>query len=173
LGLYANTALPAILFDSIQLKISNSLGTEVSLRSLNFPDVIDQLENSYDDLLRNVLTDHQYRKLNEAIENLVARSNCDRTSVYLAKRLDEAIKIGVSRNVERRISAIRYGECVGFCPSTELIYSVELPSAELAYSVEKQLHQYFANDRITGEWFQIDQSAAIAKLQELANQVNT
>jgi predicted GIY-YIG superfamily endonuclease len=173
LGYYANNALPAILFDCIQLKVSNSLGTEVSLRALNFPDVVDQLENTYDDLLRNVLTDLQYGKLTKAIAELVARSSCDRTSVYLARRKDGAIKIGVSRNPERRIADIRYGYCVGSCPSTELIHSIELSSAELAYSVEKQLHQYFANDRITGEWFQIDQSAAIAKLQELANQVNT
>jgi predicted GIY-YIG superfamily endonuclease len=170
LGCYANTALPAVLFDCIQLKIASALNTSVSLRVLNFPDVVDQLENSYDSLLRNVLTDHQYRKLTKAIENLVARSNCDRTSVYLAKRSDGAIKIGVSRNVERRISEIRYGfNCKGSCPSTELIFSIELLSAETAYSIERQLHNYFANDRITGEWFQIDQSAAIAKLQELVN----
>jgi predicted GIY-YIG superfamily endonuclease len=170
LGYYANNALPAVLFDCVQIKIANALKTEVSLRVLNFPDVVDQLENTYDDLLRNVLTDHQYRKLNEAIENLVSRSNCDRTSVYLAKRKDEAIKIGVSRNPEKRIAAIRSGfNCKGSCPSTELIFSIELSTAEIAYSVEKQLHDYFANDRITGEWFKIDQSAAIAKLKELVN----
>jgi predicted GIY-YIG superfamily endonuclease len=169
LGYYANNALPAILFDCIQLKVSNSLGTEVSLRALNFPDVVDQLENTYDDLLRNVLTDLQYGKLTKAIAELVARSSCDRTSVYLAKRADGAIKIGVSRNVEKRIATIRYGQCVGSCPSTELIHSIELPTAEIAYSVEKQLHDYFANDRLTGEWFSIDQLAAIAKLKELVN----
>jgi predicted GIY-YIG superfamily endonuclease len=169
LGNYANTALPSVLFDCIQLKIASALETEVSLRVLNFPSVVDQLENTYDDLLRKVLTKKQFHRLTSAIENLVARSSCDRTSVYLAKRADGAIKIGVSRNVEKRIATIRYGQCVGSCPSTELIFSIELSSAEIAYSVEKQLHQYFANDRITGEWFAIDQSAAIAKLKELVN----
>jgi predicted GIY-YIG superfamily endonuclease len=174
LGYYANNALPAVLFDCVQIKIADALGIEVSLRVLNFPAVVDQLENSYEDLLRKVLTDKQYRKLTKAINNLVSRSNCDRTSVYLAKRKDGGIKIGVSRNPEIRVSHIRSGyNCKGSCPSTELIHSIELSTAELAYSIERQLHEYFANDRITGEWFQIDQSTAIAKLQELANQVNT
>jgi predicted GIY-YIG superfamily endonuclease len=169
LGNYANTALPSVLFDCIQLKIASALETEVSLRVLNFPSVVDQLENTYDDLLRKVLTKKQFHRLTSAIENLVARSSCDRTSVYLAKRADGAIKIGVSRNVEKRIATIRYGQCVGSCPSTELILSIELSTAEIAYSIERQLHEYFANDRITGEWFAIDQSAAIAKLKELVN----
>jgi predicted GIY-YIG superfamily endonuclease len=170
LGLYANTAIPSLLFDCIQVWISNELECAVSSRVLNFPDIVEQTQANYYRWLTSVLTKKQMTRLTNAIASMVARSKCDKTSVYLAKRADGSIKIGVSRHPETRISGIRSGHnCKGYCPSTELIFSIELSTAEIAYSVEKQLHQYFANDRITGEWFAIDQSAAIAKLKELVN----
>jgi predicted GIY-YIG superfamily endonuclease len=169
LGCYANTAIPSLLFDCIQVWISNELECAVSLRVLNFPDIVEQTQANYYRWLTSVLTDEQMTRLTNTIASMVARSKCDKTSVYLAKRADGSIKIGVSRHPETRISGIRSGYCKGYCPSTELIHSIELSTAEIAYSIERQLHEYFANDRITGEWFAIDQSAAIAKLKELVN----
>jgi len=156
LGCYANTALPALLFDAIQVKIANAMGLAVSLRVLNFPGVADQTLIHFDDWLKAVLTDEQLSRLDSAIEAHVRRANCDSTYLYVAIRKDLAVKIGVSRDPVNRVRIIRCGSnCKGYCPETTLVWQYRLATATEAYNLEASLHKHFKDFRLEGEWFQI------------------
>ena len=156
LGCYANTALPALLFDAIQVKIANAMGLAVSLRVLNFPDIVDQTLAHFDDWLKAVLTDKQLSRLNSAIKAYVRRANCDSTYIYVAIRKDSAVKIGVSRDPVNRVRVIRCGSnCKGYCPETTLVWQYPLATATEAYNLEASLHNHFKDFRLEGEWFQI------------------
>lgn len=69
--------------------------------------------------------------------------------VYFVERADGCIKIGVTRNMERRLNELRTGS------NKELKVVAKFPfSSKLqAYEMEKQLHKRFAKFRQEGEWF--------------------
>lgn len=67
--------------------------------------------------------------------------------IYIMKCNDK-YKIGVSKNVEKRIKQL----CGSPYP-IEIIYTSHL--IEDAYSIEKELHIQFERQRVLGEWFDL------------------
>jgi predicted GIY-YIG superfamily endonuclease len=61
-----------------------------------------------------------------------------------------AIKVGVARNVERRISTMQTGNPF----KLNLLASISCDSRVSAYALEAKIHKFFARQRIRGEWFQ-------------------
>ena len=61
-----------------------------------------------------------------------------------------AIKIGVARNVQRRIDTMQTGNAF----KLNLLASIKCDNRDHAYSMEKRIHSFFARQRIRGEWFQ-------------------
>lgn len=72
--------------------------------------------------------------------------------VYLiqsGKGKNKPVKIGIARNVERRISELQIGN-----PETlQLIAKILCNSKSHAHSLEYKLHKYFWRSHINGEWF--------------------
>jgi len=61
-----------------------------------------------------------------------------------------AIKIGIARNVNRRIDALQTGNAF----KLNLIASIPCSSRKEAEHLEGRLHRFFSKQRIRGEWFQ-------------------
>lgn len=157
LGYFKNTSVPALLFDCIQIKIAQALGYPVSLRVLNYPDLLEETSANSNKWLNEILSSKQLAKLEAAIVSYVERASCDSTYLYLATRADGATKIGVSRDPDVRVSKIRYGYVKGSCPSTSLLASYLFPTAEAAYRAESELHELFSQKRVEGEFFNLEE----------------
>lgn len=158
LGYYKNEAIPALLADCVQIKVAHAMGHPVSLRVLNFPNIVHQTLANYDTWLREILNHEQIARLESAIADHIDRVACDRTYLYLAIRADNAVKIGVSRNPKTRVAKIRYGVVKGSCPQTKLLDFFPFPTADMAYKIESELHSLFASKRCEGEFFKLDES---------------
>jgi len=64
-------------------------------------------------------------------------------------RGSQCVKIGVVRNIERRLSQLQTGN-----PKTlEVVMSVGPMSRMQAYRLEAQFHHKLSDQRISGEWF--------------------
>ena len=81
---------------------------------------------------------------------------------YVMKNENGLVKIGISKDVDFRRKTL---ECVGGYFITD-IYSTL--SIQKAINVESQLHDYFANSRKVGEWFEIDYDLAVKKTQDFS-----
>lgn len=66
--------------------------------------------------------------------------------VYLLKIPEGIYKIGVSKNVDKRIKQLQTG-------NTEEITLVEKFESNYPYKVESSLHRRYNYDNIKGEWF--------------------
>jgi predicted GIY-YIG superfamily endonuclease len=61
-----------------------------------------------------------------------------------------AIKIGIAKNVDRRIAALQAGNAF----KLNLLASIPCINRKQAESLEGRLHRFFSKQRIRGEWFQ-------------------
>lgn len=97
---------------------------------------------------------HALAQADPSIVGQVAHSVLPGANVYLIKTAERGsdlryTKIGVSRDVSKRISGIN-------TDSPLIVHSVDYliaGSEELAYRLEAHLHEQFASCRISGEWF--------------------
>jgi hypothetical protein len=62
-------------------------------------------------------------------------------------------KIGISNFPEYREKTLQSDK-----PTIELICSKKFPSRKIAESIEKALHTTFAEKRIRGEWFELNEN---------------
>lgn len=83
--------------------------------------------------------------------------------IYIFKAETGECKIGVSNNVDKRRSAI---EMQGGKPIIELFYTTKCFNA---YEIENIMHRHFADNRLIGEWFDIDFDNAVSVLKEVFN----
>lgn len=61
-----------------------------------------------------------------------------------------AIKIGVARNVQRRVDLLQTGNAF----KLNILAVIRCASRKEAEMIEKGIHKRFAKQRIRGEWFQ-------------------
>ena len=61
------------------------------------------------------------------------------------------IKIGVAENIQKRIKELQ----IGNPKKLFLVEYLEFNYKEQAYFAEKHLHQMFAKERMSGEWFNV------------------
>lgn len=73
------------------------------------------------------------------------------THVYFVRngKKNGAIKIGLARDVAKRISELQIGNPV----ELNLIASIPVKNRKEAEKLEKMLHKKFSNQNIRGEWF--------------------
>ncbi len=71
---------------------------------------------------------------------------------FILNRDSNAIKIGMAKNIERRLKSLQTSSPA----KLELIRSMQVSSQEEARELEKSLHQKFEHIRITGEWFRAE-----------------
>lgn len=83
--------------------------------------------------------------------------------IYIFKSETGECKIGVSNNVNKRLSAIKMQ---GGKNIIEVFYT---PKCFNAYKIENNMHKYFADKRLIGEWFDIDFNNATSILKEEFN----
>lgn len=82
-------------------------------------------------------------------------------SVYVMKSSDGSVKIGVSKNVEKRKKTLE---------STFGITMLEMYNTELcsnSYEIESLMHDMFSDFKIHGEWFCVDYRKAVLSLRDL------
>ncbi len=73
-------------------------------------------------------------------------------NVYVMQAENNIYKIGYSQQVETRVSAMQTSSPL----LLKLLMSICLPSDRIAHAIERALHKQFANKRIHGEWFQLN-----------------
>ena len=61
-----------------------------------------------------------------------------------------AIKIGVARNIDRRIDCMQTGNPF----KLRLLAAIPCQSRTQALDLERKIHERFARQRVRGEWFQ-------------------
>lgn len=72
--------------------------------------------------------------------------------VYVMGREIGPVKIGVSRNPDKRIVEIQSG-----CPyPIEILYWVRARDRPNAFELERDFHEVFRDKRLTGEWFSMN-----------------
>jgi hypothetical protein len=84
--------------------------------------------------------------------------------VYVVGAPGFPVKIGIAKDVERRLPAIQTG-----CPAPLKVYLFQdgLPSGA-ARQIEKMAHRILHDRRMAGEWFDVDWREARALVQKLA-----
>ena len=83
--------------------------------------------------------------------------------IYIFKAETGECKIGVSNNVDKRRSAI---EMQGGKPIIDVFYTSKCFNS---YEIENIMHRHFADNRLIGEWFDIDFDNAVSVLKEVFN----
>lgn len=77
-------------------------------------------------------------------------SNTDQPAVYIVQNgLTGPIKIGVSKNVQRRLRELQTGSA----RKLNLLGWFDCESIDLAFELESQLHKQFKANAMSGEWF--------------------
>lgn len=75
------------------------------------------------------------------------------------------VKIGVARDVKRRIAALQCG-----CPFKLKRVAARSAPLFLIFQIERRLHAEFAGQRMHGEWFEADIAEVKAALQRQINE---
>jgi len=70
--------------------------------------------------------------------------------VYIIQAGDGPYKIGVAKNLARRIEQMQTGNHL----ELRLIAAIDFKTEQRALTVEKQLHKMYSRARIRGEWFE-------------------
>lgn len=87
------------------------------------------------------------------------------TNVYVIYSSSGYCKIGITKDLGRRLKSINRGALTPF--DNQYIFVIPC-SHEVAQKTEKKLHEKFAHKRISGEWFNLDplDLSFIARLQQ-------
>jgi hypothetical protein len=87
--------------------------------------------------------------------------------LYAIGRLEGPVKVGVSSSVNGRLSSIQTG-----CPfQIRLIHAVKCDSRAQAFSYESAFHSALADERLSGEWFNLDGNRAYAEMNSLVDDI--
>lgn len=77
--------------------------------------------------------------------------------IYVIGHVDGPVKVGVSNNPAARIKELQVG-----CHFTlQLMYQRQCKSRSEAFRREKEFHAVYAEQRMSGEWFNVDSELAI------------
>lgn len=99
-----------------------------------------------------------YDKLAESMKS--AKKNTEQKCVYILEMSNGTVKIGCTKNFKQRMKNISTGSglnVVNWC------YSQNFDSRD-AYSFERMCHEAFSENRIKGEFFNIDFVSAVVEL---------
>lgn len=69
--------------------------------------------------------------------------------VYFIQAGESAIKIGITKNLEDRATNLNTGDY----EVLKVLYQMDCPSRETAARVESELHHFFKDFHLKGEWF--------------------
>lgn len=87
------------------------------------------------------------------------------TSVYVIGMRNGPCKVGISDNPGARLGALQTG-----CPFELVLFGHrEFPSRAHARALEVAIHDFLAEHRVSGEWFDIDPYSIISGLNETAD----
>lgn len=118
---------------------------------LNF--VIQKLAKEYRELVRNEIPDYKPLLEHNIIISQSPIIEIEECYVYLMiDTINQYHKIGISNKPSWREKTLQSEK-----PSIELIASKKFISRRIALSIEKAFHNTFADKRIRGEWFQLDE----------------
>lgn len=67
------------------------------------------------------------------------------------------VKVGISENPQSRLSSLQTGSSFDL----EIIYAFPIPLRDLASIVEQAFHQAHTDQRLRGEWFDMEPSVAV------------
>jgi hypothetical protein len=81
--------------------------------------------------------------------------------VYIIGRATGPVKVGISNNPWSRLEQLKTG-----CPfPVEVLFNRDLGSRDLAIQIEQDFHAVYEEDRLHGEWFDMDDEAAICGVE--------
>ncbi|MDP3462093.1 MAG: GIY-YIG nuclease family protein [Bacteroidales bacterium] len=135
-----------------QIEISKSGQQFVGILDTKTKSSIKSLFKDYCEIVKNEIPN--YKPLETKEEDLLPklREN-EYCYVYLMKDLTNNFhKIGISNNPEYREKTLQSEK-----PTIELLASKKFIRRKIAESIEKALHETYADRRIRGEWFELDQ----------------
>ena len=145
--------------DSDGAYLTNNLGyiaTPIELKS-----VIDELvrfasERSDYIACKNAELDEYYENLRNGKYTKANESTpiCKKRYLYMFKSGKNRYKIGVTTNVERRLKELNDR------PYPVELFAVSDVPFYRAFEVEREMHELHADQRISGEWFEIDDECA-------------
>ena len=114
--------------------------------------IIQKLVKDYRQLVKEEIS--EYDPLTENKVDTV-EVNCENEDCYLYLMIDTSNqfhKIGISNKPEYREKTLQSEKS-----TIEMICSKRFPSRKMATSFEQALHQTFAEKRVRGEWFELDE----------------
>jgi len=82
--------------------------------------------------------------------------------VYVISAEDDAVKIGVARNVERRMKELQTGQH----RKLSVLSSLFCGSRQEAYAIECRTHQLLKDDMLEGEWFGVTGEEAKVAIEQ-------
>jgi hypothetical protein len=98
------------------------------------------------------VSNHTYLK-GAAVNDSTSVQTC---FVYLIES-SSAVKIGIGANPQQRLSDLQ----TSHHEKLSLRYTLQCPNRAAAFSVEQLLHRRFSDERLSGEWFDIDAQTVI------------
>jgi predicted GIY-YIG superfamily endonuclease len=101
------------------------------------------------------VSNHTYLK-GAAVNDSTSVQTC---FVYLIES-SSALKIGIAANPQQRLSDLQ----TSHHEKLSLRYTLECPDRAAAFSVEQLLHRRFDDERLNGEWFDVDAQTVIDEL---------
>lgn len=82
-------------------------------------------------------------------------------SVYIMKSEYGKVKIGISNNVGKRKKTIENNRMI------KIVNVYKTKPCSNSFEIEKEMHEYFANWKIHGEWFSCDMKDAVSILNKM------
>ncbi|MFV5693142.1 GIY-YIG nuclease family protein [Flavobacterium sp. LT1R49] len=115
--------------------------------------VIQRLAKEYRELVRNEIPDYKPLLEHNIVISQSSIIEIDECYVYLMiDTINQYHKIGISNKPSWREKTLQSEK-----PSIELIASKKFVSRRIALSIEKAFHNTFADKRVRGEWFQLNE----------------
>ena len=120
---------------------------------INLVFIIQKLAKEYSELVRTEIPN--YKPLIERESFILSNNMTELEECYVYLMIDtinQYHKIGISNKPSWREKTLQSEK-----PSIELIASKKYVSRRIALSIEKAFHNTFADKRVRGEWFQLDE----------------
>lgn len=139
--------------DGFSLLVMGFTGKEVLDWKLKYIEAFNTMENKFYN--EKILYDNQEIYLDKS------------KSIYVLLADDNSVKIGVSNNIKHRINTLenQTGKRI-------INYYITKPCSN-SYEIEKMAHIHFKNNRIYGEWFNIDFNEAYEYVKNLYKNMAT
>lgn len=165
---YADEQKPSIIEDvvpakeKVKIPISLLMGhyslTNHLKRAKRTPLLIQNYTKYYNKILKKEVPDYEYpRKTHKGKGSDNGIATFDWCYVYLMQDLsNNYYKIGMSKTPEYRERTLQSEK-----PTIRMICHKKLPSRKIAEAFERALHNAFADKRIRGEWFNLDENDVV------------